>query len=244
MEVYLIINQINPTKGTGPNGIPTKILKIIGKVISVPLSKIYNTSITTGVQPEKLKEAHLIPIFKKGSRLAVSNYRPISLLSNLNKIFEKIVHKRIVGFLEKFNLLFQLQFGFRSGYSTTHALIHMTEKIRSELDKGNVSCGIFIDLQKAFDTVNHDILLKKLDYYGFRGVINDWFRSYLSGRSQKVTINGFLSKSQKLPHGVPRGSVLGPILILIYINDLHNCIQHSTTYHFPDDTNLLNISNN
>jgi hypothetical protein len=120
----------------------------------------------------------------------------------------------------------------------------MTETIRAALDSGHVTCGIFVDFQKAFDTVNHEILLSKLEHYGFRGVINDWFRSYLTGRKQKVVINGFESESRTMNHGVPQGSVLGPILFLIYINDLHKCIKYSTTYHFADDTNLLNISNN
>ena len=198
--------------------------------------------ITSGQHPKKLKLAHAIPIFKKGSRLLVSNYRPISLLSNLNKILEKIMHKRIYAFLEKYEILYELQFGFRAGYSTTHALIHMTETIRSALDSGSVTCGIFVDFQKAFDTVNHEILLKKLEHYGFRGVINSWFRSYLTGRQQKVVINGFESENTYLLHGVPQGSVLGPILFLIYINDLHKSIKYSTTYHFADDTNLLHIS--
>ena len=198
--------------------------------------------ITSGKHPDKLKLAHTIPIFKKGTRLLVSNYRPISLLSNLNKILEKIMHKRIYAFLEKYEILYELQFGFRAGYSTTHALIHMTEAIRSALDSGAVTCGIFVDFQKAFDTVNHDILLKKLDHYGFRGVINNWFRSYLTDRKQKVVINGFESENKNLLHGVPQGSVLGPILFLIYINDLHRCIKYSTTYHFADDTNLLHVS--
>ena len=152
------------------------------------------------------------------------------------------MHKRIYAFLEKYELLYSLQFGFRSQYSTTHALIHMTEAIRSALDSGQVTCGIFVDSQKAFDTVNHEILLKKLEHYGFRGAINDWFRSYLTDRQQKVVINGFESANRTMNHGVPQGSVLGPILFLIYINDLHKCIKYSTTYHFADDTNLLNIS--
>ena len=198
----------------------------------------------TGTHPEKLKLVNVIPIFKKGSRLLVSNYRPISLLSNLNKIFEKIIYKRIYSFIERNDCLYSLQFGFRSKHSTTHALINITEKIRSALDQNKVSCGIFVDLQKAFDTVNHKILLHKLNYYGFRGIINDWFRSYLHERKQKVCINGFESEIKLLHHGVPQGSVLGPILFLLYINDLHNCINYSTTFHFADDTNVLNISDN
>ena len=243
-EVYLLVEQLNPHKGTGPNGIYTEILKLINHLICDTLCKIFNMCITSGKHPDKLKLAHALPIYKKGSRLLVSNYRPISLLSNLNKILEKIMHKRIYAFLEKYQILYELQFGFRAGYSTTHTLIHMTEAIRSALDSGSVTCGIFVDFQKAFDTVNHEILLKKLEHYGFRGVINNWFRSYLTDRKQKVVINGFESESKNLLHGVPQGSVLGPILFLIYINDLHRCIKHSTTYHFADDTNLLNISNN
>ena len=145
-------------------------------------------------------------------------------------------------FIELSECLYNLQFGFRAGHSTTHALINITEKVRAALDQDKVSCGIFVDLQKAFDTVNHEILLDKLNYYGFRGVINTWFRSYLLDRKQKVCINGFESQIKPVHHGVPQGSVLGPILFLLYINDLHKCIKFSETYHLADDTNLLNIS--
>ena len=113
------------------------------------------------------------------------------------------MHKRVYAFLEKYEILYSLQFGFRTQYSTTHALIHMTEAIRSALDQGQVTCGIFVDFQKAFDTVNHEILLSKLDHYGFRGIINDSFRSYLTGRTQKVVINGFESETKIMNHGVP-----------------------------------------
>ena len=241
-EVYLLINELNSNKSSGPNGIPTNILQLISRPISFPLCKIYNYSILNGTHPDKLKHANIIPIFKKGSRMVISNYRPISLLSNLNKIFEKIIYKRMYSFLDKYNILFDYQFGFRSNHSTNHALISITEKIRASLDEDKVACGIFIDLQKAFDTVNHDILLKKLEHYGFRGIINKWLRSYLTDRFQQVSINGITSNSLKMKHGVPQGSVLGPLLFLIYINDLNLCIKYSNTYHFADDTNLLNIN--
>ena len=157
---------------------------------------------------------------------------------------KKIIFKRVYNFIEKNEILYPLQYGFRSKHSNTHALINITEKIRSALDHNKVSCGIFVDLQKAFDTVNHKILLQKLNYYGYRGVINDWFRSYLFERKQKVCINGFESETKILHHGVPQGSVLGPFLFLLYINDLHKCINLSSTFHLAADTNLLNISEN
>ena len=153
-----------------------------------------------------------------------------------------MIYKRIYSFIEKNKCLYSLQFGFRAKHSTTHSLINITEKIRFALDHNKVACGIFVDLQKAFDTVNHEILLDKLNHYGFRGIINDWFRSYLHERKQKVCINGFESEIKTIHHGVPQGSVLGPILFLLYINDLHKCINFSETFHFADDTNLLNVS--
>ena len=185
-----------------------------------------------------------IPIFKKGSRLLPSNYRPISLLSNINKILEKLVFSRLHRFLELHESLYELQYGFRKNHSTNHALINITESIREALDNNKTVCGIFVDFQKAFDTVNHDILLQKLDYYGIRGCTNSWFKSYLSQRTQFVSILGFESQKKVILHGVPQGSVLGPLLFLIYINDLHKAIRKSKVFHFADDTNLLNISNN
>ena len=215
---------------------------MLANELSYPLATIFNISMNTGKFPKLLKISEVIPAYKKSSKMEPSNYRPISLLSNINKIFEKIMFKRLYDFLEKNKCLYDLQFGFRSKHSTSHALITITEQIRNALDKGEQACGIFIDLQKAFDTVNHKILVDKLAHYGVRGVTNNWFTSYLSDRHQYVTIQGFKSNTNRINHGVPQGSVLGPLLFLIYINDLHNAIIYSKVYHFADDTHFLNIN--
>ena len=231
-EVECLITLLEINKGTGPFSIPVNVLQMLKKDISKPLSKIFNLSMRTGTHPDCLKLAMVIPIHKKGSKLEVGNYRPISLLSNINKLLVKIVHVRTYSFLEKYKCLYKYQFGFRKQHSTNHALIEITEKIRKALDSGKFACGIFVDLQKAFDTVNHEILLKKLDHYGLRGATNSWFESYLNNRKQVVSINGINSETRIMKHGVPQGSVLGPLLFLIYINDLHNAILYSGSLSF------------
>jgi len=155
---------------------------------------------------------------------------------------EKLVYSRLFNFVEINNIFHNQQFSFRPSYSTNHALINITERIREALDHSNIAAGVFVDFQKAFDTVNHEILINKLDHYGIRGTLKNWFTSYLSNRQQHVSVLGFDSENQNINHGVPQGSVLGPLLFLIYINDLHRSIQNSSTYHFVDDTNLFTIA--
>ena len=202
----------------------------------------FNLSFTTGTFPTLLKTAKVIPIHKKDSKSNFTNYRPISLLSNLDKILEKLMHSRLSTFLNIKDIIYPLQFGFRQNYSTSYALIHLTETIKEALDQGKYGCGIFVDLQKAFDTVDHNILLGKLKHYGIRGVAYGWFESYLKDRKQYVSINGYNSKHLSISLGVPQGSVLGPLLFLIYINDLNTAIKHCKVHHFADDTNLLHIN--
>ena len=197
----------------------------------------------TGVFPSVLKTAKVVPIFKKDSKLNYSNYRPISLLSNIEKIFEKLMYKRLYTFFDYNNIIYGLHFGFKQQYSASHALINITENIRKALDDGNIGCGVFVYFQKAFDTVYHQILLEKLNHYGIRGVSNDWFKSYLSNRSQYVSVKGYESGLAAINCGVPQGSVLGPLLFLLYINGLNQAIKFCKVHHFADDTNLLSLSN-
>ena len=242
LEVTDIIMNLNSNKSHGPNGIPTKILQLMVHELSPVIANLFNLSFLQGKFPSLLKVAKVIPLHKKSSKLLCSNYRPISILSNLDKILEKIIHKRLYKFLETNNIIYSLQFGFRKNYSTTLALLNLTENIKQELDRGKFGCGIFIDFQKAFDTVDHNILLQKLSYYGVRGKSNEWFKSYLCDRKQFVSINGFQSDLSEIKCGVPQGSVLGPLLFLIYINDLHLAIKSCKIHHFADDTNLLHFN--
>ena len=243
IEVVNVINTFNSSKALGPTSIPTNIFHLIKFNVAKPLVDIINLSFEKGIYIDDLKISKVIPIFKdKGSEMDHTNYRPISLLSNINKIIEKLMHERLYTFLEYHKCIYELQFGFRAGHSTTHALLDLTEDIRKNIDNNLFTVGVFIDLQKAFDTVDHNILLEKLNHYGVRGKANEWFRSYLNNRKQFVSISGQNSSLMEMKYGVPQGSVLGPLLFLIYINDLHQAIKYSKTRHFADDTNLL-ISN-
>ena len=149
------------------------------------------------------------------------------------------MYNRLENFLNENNLIYDLQYGFRKKFSTNHALISIVEQIRVNLDKKKYTCGVFVDLEKAFDTVNHKILLTKLNHYGINGISNSWLTSYLSDRTQSVSLDGEKSDILKISCGVPQGSILGPLLFLIYINDMHCALKESTVHHFADDTNLL-----
>ena len=170
------------------------------------------------------------PFTKKCCKLDCNNYRPISLLSNITKIFEKCMHTCLTNFLQVNKLFFSHQFGFRNGYSTSCASTSLTEMIRKALDEDKFACGVLIDLQKAFDTVHHGILLSKLNHYGVRGASYQWFKSDLTGRQQYTTIVHLKSDLRSINYGVPQGSVLRPILFLLYINDLNQTIVHSKVY--------------
>ena len=231
--------SLDSSKSIGPCSVPIKILKIASEIVSLSLSELINNSISKGIFPNICKLAQGIPIFKNDSRLICNNYRPILLLSNISKVFEKVIHCRLNLFLEQNNRLYPFQLGFRLNYSTNNVLMAIVESIQKQLDDGNYNAGVFVDLKKAFDTVNHNILLEKLDYYGIRGVTKNWFESYLNNQKQFVILNGSDSSFKPVSTSVPQGSVLGPLLFLVYINDLHKCVKYSKVYHFADDTNML-----
>ena len=238
-EVLCMILKLNSSKACGPNSIPGNILKNHSASLLEPLKQVINMSFFQGSFPTLLKWAEVCPIYKNNDINKCENYRPISLLSNISKLFERAMHNRLYDFIEVSDKFYDKQFGFRKKYSTNHALLSIVEGIRDKLDNKTFVCGVFIDLEKAFDTVNHNILLKKMEHYGIRGVANLWFASYLSSRKQKVKLDNAYSDYLNITCGVPQGSILGPLLFLIYINDMCNAVKHSTIHHFADDTNLL-----
>ena len=238
-EIGKYIRDLNVSKACGPYSISTNILKTFSAQLIQPLTFIINKSLNEGVFPSLLKLASICPIYKKNDRTKSENYRPISLLSNISKIFERAMYNRIELFLNDFEIIYKLQFGFRKKMSTNHALLSITEEIRRNLDNKTFSCGVFVDLEKAFDTVNHKILTSKLEHYGIRDNANDWIKSYLNNRQQFVNINGSKSETKQVRCGVPQGSILGPLLFIIYINDMHKAVESSIMHHFADDTNLL-----
>ena len=239
IEVQLEVLSTPSNKAHGLYSCPTYLLKQGSDIISIPLANLINLSISQGVYPAKLKISKIVAIFKSDDPTDPNNYRPISLLSIFNRIFEKLMYARMISFIEKHDLLYNAQYGFRKLHSTEHAILDIVNAIQSNMNNRMFSCGIFIDLKKAFDTVDHSILLQKLYHYGFRGIINDWFRSYLTDRFQTTEIQNHISQKNSTDHGVPQGSVLGPLLFLLYMNDIHFASEKLSFYLFADDTNML-----
>jgi len=204
-------------------------------VLSVPLSHVINLSLDTGQFPQEWKAAKIIPLHKSGSTTIFDNYRPISVLPIVSKVIEKIVHKQLMNFLDENKLLSTRQFGFRAKMSTELAATLLLDDIRKNVDKGQLVGAVFVDLSKAFDTISHSKLLTKLPSYGIDGKERTWFEDYLFNRSAQVSYNDVLSEAQQLKSGVPQGSILGPLLFVLFFNDITDIID-TNIVKYADDT--------
>ena len=242
-EVIDVLSSLKLNKASGPDGISHRMLKYTSKTIAIPLCKLFNLSLRTNSFPALWKLAHVMPIFKKGDRSLVSNYRPISLVSCVGKSFERVIFKHVYNHLITNSMIYPYQSGFLPGHSTVHHLIELTHQTCLALEKYETNCQIFCDISKAFDRVWHRGLLLKLENYGINGHLLQWFEDYLKDRSQKVLINETSSSEKFISAGVPQGSVLGPLLFLIYINDISDELTGLARL-FADDTSLSYSSTN
>lgn len=239
LEVQAVISKLNVSKGSGHDGIHPKLVKHCTSAIVPIFTVIVNKIFCTGIYPDRLKMACVTPVFKGGCKTDPNCYRPISILPVFNKIIETILKGRLYSFLKKINFLYMKQYGFQQKSGCNIAILELIDKIYSCIDRNNIVSGLFLDISKAFDCVDHKILLEKMKYAGIRGNVNDLFNSYLSNRCQRVKINGVCSMTKTITSGVPQGSVLGPLLFLIYINDFNKLPLNGTPFLFADDSALF-----
>ena len=249
MEIERLINSLPNKSSYGHDKVSNTLLKSLCTAISYPLQIIFNQSIYHRVFPDKMKVAEIVPLYKGKEHDLVVNYRPISLLMTISKILEKIIYHRFCSFLELNGTLFDSQYGFHSRRSCKHAILEMMGNFLQARNKGLYSSGTFLDLSKAFDTLNHDVLIKKMETYGVRGHINDWFKSYLSNCSlvAKVKTNPSTvtySEPYHISYGTAQGSCLGPLLFILFCNDIKLLPLYGKLILFADDTTLLNSHRN
>ena len=228
-SVLKTLNSLATKKAVGLDYISSKLLKVAALVLAESLCKIFNKSVKICTFPSERKSAKVFPVHKKDDKSNPNNYRPISVLPAVGKVFERIIYDQLYSYLSRNKLVTKHQSGFRSLHSTVTALLDATNEWYRNIDQDNTNVVVFLDLAKAFDTVSHEILLNKLELYGISGPTLDWFKSHLSNRDQK-----------KISCGVPQGSILGPLLFLIYINDLPACLKYATARMFADDTTITN----
>ena len=249
-EIQHMIQSLPNKTSSGHDSISNELLKKLSPSIIDPLVIIFNKSLESGIFPEEMKKADVVPLYKSKAEYECTNYRPISLLLTISKLLEKLMYKRTYLFLEQTEQLYQSRYGFRKSHSCETAIMELVSSILKGRDEGFYTLGLFIDLSKAFDTLDHKILLDKLEKYGIRGIAKDWFESYLTNRQMRVkccissTGKCEHSKYQPLTYGTPQGSCLGPLIFLLFTNDLHKQIENSNTILFADDTTLYKTHRN
>ena len=236
-EIVSVVSDLNDA-APGDDNIPTNIVKYVIEVIKDPLVHLCNVSLTSGVFPTALKLSKISPLLKSGDKKLVNNYRPIALLSVFSKIYEKVVLNRLNIFLNDNSIIKESQFGFQRFRSTTGAILKLNDFILKCFDKKEYVLALFLDLSKAFDCINHDILLYKLQHIGVRGIALEWFRSYLNGRTQYVYVNKCKSQPETLSCSVPQGSILGPLLFILYINEIAHISKVLKCILYADDAVL------
>ncbi len=236
-EIRDVLSNLVTNKASGPDEISHRMLKETRMTISEPLQILFSRSLSSGNYPNIWKIANVMPVFKKGDSSMPSNYRPISLISCVGKVMERVIFKHIYNYLHTNNLIYKYQSGFLPGHSTVFQLIDIYNQICKAFDEKKSTCIVFCDISKAFDRVWHRGLLHKIRQYGITGNLNNWLSNYLTDRSQKVFVSTSYSDIQDIGAGVPQGSVLGPLLFLIYVNDIADSLT-SMTRLFADDSSL------
>ena len=244
LELENAFGSLKTNKSSGYDDISADVVKRVSDKMFVILKHIFNISLAKEVFPDKLKIARVTTIFKKGNNTLKTNYRPISVLPCSSKLLERIMYNRLYKFLLENNILYQKQFGFQNAHSTEHAILQLVNQITEAFSQGKYTLGIFLDLSKAFDTVNHNILLEKLKAYGIQSENLKWCRSYLSNRKQFILYDDFKTEAKIVKCGAPQGSILGPLLFLIFVNSLSNSTKVLDPVLFADDTNLFCSDNN